>query len=174
MAEEKDLKLEEAAAPEPKGKKKLLFIIIGALVVIGIAVGITLFLIMGDAGGGSDEEAEASTETATSTKAPAQYIKLKPEFVVNFQVGPRQRFLQVFIEVMTRNGAVASGLEEHSPRIRSEIIRVISQNDFEQLRTAEGRSALQAAIADVLKQIMREEIGTDEIEQVLFTNYVMQ
>jgi flagellar FliL protein len=170
MADEQDLKLE--GTEEKKGKGKLIVIIVVALVLVAGAVGVTLFLISGDAGGGSEKADEAAP--AASVSAPAQYVKLKPEFVVSFQVGPRQRFLQLYIEVMSRDDLVVAGLEEHSPRIRSDVIRVISEQDFESLRTAEGRKALQEAIAMVIKQVLREEVGSDAVEQVLFTNYVMQ
>lgn len=176
MADEKDLKLEEGEQEGGKGKSKIILLIVGALVLVAAAVGVTLFLISGDSGGEEGEgEAEAKVaEPATPVKKPAQYVKLKPEFVINFQVGPRQRFLQVYIDIMTRDDLIVAGLEEHSPRVRSEIINVISQQEFEQLRTPEGRKALQEAIAMTVKQVMREETGSDAIEQVLFTNYVMQ
>lgn len=178
MADEKDLKLEEGEQEGGKGKSKIILLIVGALVLVAVAVGVTLFLISGDSGGEEAEgegEAEAkAAESAAPVKKPAQYVKLKPEFVINFQVGPRQRFLQVYIDIMTRDDLIVAGLEEHSPRVRSEIISVISQQEFEKLRTPEGRKALQEAIAMTVKQVMREETGSDAIEQVLFTNYVMQ
>ncbi|MGK0445846.1 MAG: flagellar FliL protein, partial [Bermanella sp.] len=109
MATEKELQLD--AVEEPKSKKKLIIIIVVAVLVIAIGVAAALFLMGGDdtAEEGTTEEAVAEEEAAP-TAGPAIYIKLKPEFIVNYQVGPRQRYLQIYMEAMTRNPAIAEAL----------------------------------------------------------------
>jgi flagellar FliL protein len=91
MANEKELQLDTVEAP--KSNKKLIIIIIIAVLVIGIGVAAALLLM-----GGYDEPAEETSEDAVAeevetapTAGPAIYIKLKPEFIVNYQVGPRHR-----------------------------------------------------------------------------------
>ena len=175
MANEKELSIDEVE--EPKGKSKLiLFIIIGVLVV-GVAVGVTLFLV---SGGESEETADAeeaapAEEVAVSANAPAIYIKMKPEFIVNYQVGPRQRYLQVYMEAMTRSPQAAEALEMHSPMIRSSVIRIMSEFEFEFLRTPEGRTQLQYTVTEEVRRIVEQESGVEGgVEQVLFTNFVMQ
>lgn len=178
MAAEQDLKLDNDAGDEGApsgGKKKLIFIIVGALLLVGIAVGATLFLM-----GGSDEEAAAEGEAPAEEvveeepEIPAQYVILKPEFVVSFQVGARQRFLQVSIEVMTRQQAVVDALNLHEPMVRNDIIRIMGEQDFNQLRTSEGRVALQKLLVKHLGSMMKRESGVEGVEAVLFTNFVMQ
>ncbi|UTW48943.1 flagellar basal body-associated FliL family protein [Bacterioplanoides sp. SCSIO 12839] len=178
MAAEQDLKLdtpEEAASGG--GKKKLILIIVGALLLVGIAVGVTWFLMSG----GDEAEADAAVEEAPAEEVveeepeiPAQYVVLKPEFVVSFQVGTRQRFLQASIEVMTRKQTIVDALTLHEPMIRNDIIRIMGEQDFNQLRTAEGRVALQQQLLKHLQMSMKREAGSSEVEAVLFTNFVMQ
>ena len=179
MANEKELQL-DAVEEEPKSKKKLIIIIVAVLLVVGIGVGVALFLMGGDdaadetADGGEAAEAEA-TEPEVPANAPAIYVKLKPEFIVNYQVGPRQRYLQVYMEAMTRNPAIADALEMHSPMIRSSIISLLSQQEFEYLRSAEGRAGVRELVTEEVRRLIEQETGiTEGLEQILFTNYVMQ
>merc|ERR1711988_865789 len=115
-------------------------IIVAVLLLIGAAVGATLFFLSGDDESEAGEEGgEAAEEVVEEPDIPAQYIILKPEFVVSFQVGTRQRFLQANIEVMTRKQTVADALSLHEPMIRSNIIRILGEQNFKALRTPEGR-----------------------------------
>ena len=177
MASEKELQLDDSEEA-PKGKSKLILIIIIAVVVIGVGVGAALFLMGGDDESAEDEGAEAAAEEAApsvDSKAPAMYIKMKPEFIVNYQVGPRQRYLQIYMEAMTRSPQVADALEMHSPMIRSNIIRIMSEQEFEFLRTPDGRTQLREIITEEVRRIVEQETGIEgAVEEVLFTNFVMQ
>lgn len=175
MANEKELQLDAEEAP--KSKKKLIIIIVAVLLVVGIGVGAALFLLGGDSAPEETEEAaaEESAEEAAPTAGPAIYIKMKPEFIVNYQVGPRQRYLQIYMEAMTRNPAIAEAIEMHSPMIRSAIINLLSQQEYEYLRTAEGRAGIREMITDEVRRLVAQETGIEEgLEHILFTNYVMQ
>jgi flagellar FliL protein len=118
---------------------------------------------------------EELVEEESVPKAPAIYIKLKPEFIINYQVGPRQRYLQVYMEAMTRDPAIADALEMHSPMMRSSIISLLSQQEFEYLRSAEGRAAVRQLVTEEVQRLVELETGiATGLEQILFTNYVMQ
>lgn len=170
MAKEQELKLDATnEAPEKSGKKKLIIIIVLALLVLGGGgAAAWFFLLSGDA----DED--AVEKVVEEPKLPAQYVKLKPEFVVSFQTGTRQRFLQVSIEVMTRHQSVVDGLALHEPMIRNDVINIISKENFEELRTADARIALQEKLRKHIADVMTREVESDDIEAVLFTNLVMQ
>jgi flagellar FliL protein len=176
MAAEQDLKLDQAT-PEAEGggKKKLIIIIVSVLLVIGIAVGATIFLMSSD---DSAEDAEGDVgevaEDVVEVAMPAQYIKMKPRFIVNYNVGTRQRFLQTSIEIMTRTQAVVDAVELHNPMLRNEIVRILSAQDFKSLRTPEGRTELKTKLQDQLIEVLKSESDVEGIEAVLFTDFVMQ
>ena len=181
MANEKELQL-DGDAEEPKSKKKLIIIIVAVVLVTAIGVGAAIFLMGGDdeeasEEGAEEEAAEEQVEAAPAVPAdaPAIYVKFKPEFIVNYQVGPRQRYLQVYMEAMTRNPAIAEALEMHSPMIRSSIINMLSEQEFEYLRTPDGRASIREMITEEVRRLVAQETGIEEgLEQVLFTNFVMQ
>jgi len=177
MAKEQDLKLEGQEGEEEQssgGKKKLIIIIAVVLVILLAGGGAAAFFLLG---GGDEESAEGEEvveEVVEEPEIPAQYIKLKPEFVISFQVGTRQRFVQASIEIMTRQQSIVDALELHEPMLRNEVINIVSRQDFAELRTAEGRVALQEALKTALTSMMEREAGSDGVEAVLFTNFVMQ
>ena len=177
MAAEQDLKLDQANAEseEGGGKKKLIIIIVGVLLVIAIAVGATIFLMTGDDAESTDaENADEVVEEVAEVVTPAQYIKMKPRFIVNYNVGTRQRFLQTSIEIMTRSQGVVDAIELHNPMLRNEIVRILSDQDFKHLRTPEGRIELKTKLHDQLVALLKRESDVEGIEAVLFTDFVMQ
>ena len=177
MAAEQDLKLDQANAEseEGGGKKKLIIIIVGVLLVVAIAVGATIFLMTGDDAESADaENAEEVVAEVAEVVIPAQYIKMKPRFIVNYNVGTRQRFLQTSIEIMTRSQGVVDAVELHNPMLRNEIVRILSEQDFKHLRTPEGRIELKTKLQDQLVAILKRESDVEGIEAVLFTDFVMQ
>jgi flagellar FliL protein len=169
MASEQDLKLDPDNAEEKSGgKKKLIIIVVSVILLIVIGVGATIFLMSDDS-----DEGEV-VEVVEEIILPAQYIKMKPRFIVNFNVGTRQRFLQTSIEIMTRSQRVIDTIELHNPMLRNTIIRILSDQDFKNLRTQEGRAALKALLKEQLVAVMKAEADVEGIEAVLFTDFVMQ
>jgi flagellar FliL protein len=169
MAAEQDLKLDPDNAEEKSGgKKKLIIIVVSVILLIVIGVGATIFLMSDDS-----DEGEV-VEVVEEIILPAQYIKMKPRFIVNFNVGTRQRFLQTSIEIMTRSQPVIDTIELHNPMLRNTIIRILSDQDFKNLRTQEGRAALKALLKEQLVAVMKAEADVEGIEAVLFTDFVMQ
>ena len=174
MAAEQDLKLDQDNTEEQGGSKKKLIIIVAAIVLlIAIAAGAAFFLISG-----GDEEAEAAdgevAEVVAEVTLPAQYIKLKPRFIVNYNVGTRQRFLQTSIEIMTRSQGVVDAVELHNPMLRNDIVRILSEQDFKNLRTPEGRSDLKNMLQEQIVAVLKAEADVEGVEAVLFTDFVMQ
>lgn len=169
MAKEESKKEEGEQQEKPKSKM-MLIIIVAVLVALLAGGGVAAFFLMsGDKGG----DAKPEEEEATAIQ-PAIYFDFKPPFIVNYQVNGRQRFVQVALSVMTRKQAVVDALQKHLPLIRNNLLMVFSAQDFETLRSPEGKEALRLAALDELQKIVTEETGEPGIEQVLFTNFVMQ
>jgi flagellar FliL protein len=174
MAVEQDLQLDPDITGEAGGsKKKRIIIVIVAASLITIVAALTIFLIFGH---GEDDEAAASelAEKVEEVIAPAQYVKMKPPFIVNYNMGTRQRFLQTSIEIMTRSQGVVDAIELHNPMLRNSIVRILSEQEFKHLRTPEGRSELRAILQTQLVAVLKAEADIEGIEAVLFTDFVMQ
>lgn len=163
------------------GSKKMIIMIVGVVLLIGISVGATFFLM-----GGLDDPApvadvkegaageEMAAEEVEELPIPAQYVPLMQEFVVNYQVGSRQRFLQVSIEIMTFKQSMVDALKLHDPLVRNEILKVLGRQEFNSLRSNEGRLLMQEELKTHLAAVLKKEAKVEGLEAVLFSNLVMQ
>lgn len=171
----------EAPAIDPataKAKRKKIMIMALLLVgLIGISVGSTLFLVKLF----SEPDAEAvpaedmaNLEPPPPPKQPAVYYPMQPVFVVNFESQGRQRFLQAELNLMLRDKDVVPALELHMPAIRNSLVMLFSGQIYEDLQTAEGKELLRQQALLSVQEVLQQEIGKPGVEQVLFTNFVMQ
>lgn len=158
------------AAPAAKKKSKLPLIIVAAVVVLGGGgAGAWFFLSKGK---GEEGEKEAAKHAEV---APAVYVGFEPPFVVNFDSGGKARFLQVAIQVMTRDPHVAEELEKHNPVIRNDVLLLLSNQDYSTLSSREGKEHLQHEALEAVRHVIETNGGEPEaVESVLFTSFVMQ
>ncbi|WP_051207508.1 flagellar basal body-associated FliL family protein [Saccharospirillum impatiens] len=114
----------------------------------------------------------ASAEDATST-GPT-YVELEPSFTINYGQGSRLRYLQASISLLVPDGGAALEVSSHSDAIRHEIIMLISAQDRETLTSTTGRSALQVDLLERIQAYLEQETGAPQVDQVLFTAFVIQ
>ena len=120
----------------------------------------------GDEEGGEDGEDD-------ETKA-AVYLPIDPAFVVNFASQGKARFLQITVEVMTRDETVPDKVKLHMPVIRNNLMLLFSTQTYDTASTLEGKESLREEALEVIQQILEEETGDPGIEAVYFTSFVMQ
>jgi len=190
----KDDKSAGAAIDESKQKKKKLFMFIGlAILLVLISVGSTFFIVSkmmgGKNSGAGDSASSESSDAAEAALKPAIYYPLKT-FTVNYDVNGRQRFLQAELTLMYRDEAVLKTLELHMPAVRNSLVMLLSRQVFDELQTADGKEKLRtealaeiqgilaketaAAAAKSEEKDAKEKPSNANVEQVLFTQFVMQ
>lgn len=177
-------KKEEAKAPaadadgKPAGKSKLkliILIVVGLLLAIGLSVGATLFFLKGDKKEEAKSEEHAKTEdVGKPVKKQAIYEVLAPAFVVNYNFKGRQRYMQVSVALMGRDKAEMDALHEHMPVLRNNLVMLFSGQDFEALSTPVGKEMLRQQTTASVQALAQKETGKMAVEQVLFTNIVLQ
>jgi flagellar FliL protein len=156
----------ETAAP--KGSKKKLMIIVAAVVAVA-GGGATWFLMKPSAA------AAEKAKHAAVIKLPALYYPMEPPFVVNFQAGGQARFLQLAVQVMTRDPHVVEELKSNDPAIRNDLLLMYGTQTIESLNNLEGKERLRAATLDAVREVIVAEGGKPEsVEAVYFTSFVMQ
>ncbi|MFY0665874.1 MAG: flagellar basal body-associated FliL family protein [Natronospirillum sp.] len=149
---------------------KILLMIMGLLLVIGLSVGLTLFLTRG----WTNQPMDAQLMGLEAVRGEAHYMALTPEFIVTYEVNSRQRFLKADIAIRTRNQQALDILTQHMPLVRNNIIQTLSERQFGDLQTDEGREDLVQSITESVQGVMESLTGQPGIESVLFTNYVIQ
>lgn len=173
MAEEQQTETEEGAEQKKSSKLKLIIIAVIALVVIGAGVGGALFFL------GGDEEV-VEEKPAEEKRAEAIYTKIrtlngKPMFVVTL-ISPdnRPHYMQLYVEAKSRDPEVVKSLEQHMPLIVSRLNNLYSSQNFRELQLTEGKQKLREESTELVQGILQDKIKKPGIEDILFTNMVMQ
>lgn len=185
MAQEDDLDLDMEGgeeAPKPKSKSKLLIIIIVVVLLLGVSATATLMLtgiLSGDEEvvaeeSKSDGKSDKKNAKAKKSKAPISYVPLDPPFVVNFSGDSDIRFLQVTLQVGTRDPSVVDLIKEHRPAIRNSLVFLFGSQDPSALNSREGKEALRGDTLAEIQKVMKSETGNAGVESVFFTSFVMQ
>ncbi|MHA6576943.1 flagellar basal body-associated protein FliL [Pseudomonas yamanorum] len=159
-----------AKPPAGKGKLKLILLIVLALfLAIGLSVGATWYFMHS-----AQSKPAATAEVNPNVKQPAIFEPMLPAFVANFNQNGRQRYLQVSITLLARNQADLDALKVHMPVIRNNLVMLFSAQGFDTLATPVGQEMLRQKVTASVQEVAQKEVGKPVIEQVLFTNFVLQ
>ena len=165
-------KSEAAAVKDPatKGKLKLIIVVVVALLLaIGLSVGATWFFMHS-----AQSKPVAAAETAPVGKQPAVFEQMAPAFVANYNQNGRQRYMQVSITMQGRNQADLEALKVHMPVIRNNLVMLFSGQDYATLASPVGQEMLRQKATASVQEVAQKELGKVVIEQLLFTNFVLQ
>ncbi|KAB0506236.1 flagellar basal body-associated protein FliL [Pseudomonas lini] len=156
--------------PATKGKIKLIIaIVVAMLLAIGLSVGATWYFMHG-----AQSKPAAAAETAVVGKQPAIFEPMAPAFVANYTQNGRQRYMQVSITLQGRNQADLEALKVHMPVIRNNLVMLFSGQDFATLASPVGQEMLRQKATASVQEVAQKELGKVVIEQLLFTNFVLQ
>jgi flagellar FliL protein len=156
----------EEGAEKPKGKKGLIIMIAAALVLGGGGFGAW------KAFSGKVDPKKAAEKVQLQ---PPRYITLDPPFVVNFEAEAMVRFLQVTVGIMTRDPATETLIKDNDPRVRNDMLMILSGQNYASLSTTDGKEALRTKCLEAARAIVRELQGDPtKIEALYFTSFVMQ
>lgn len=168
MAEEQTVIVETSAAG---GRKKWVLFGIGGLVLVVLcAIGVIAFLVPGST---PDEAGEPVA--AAEGSGPPIYQSLHPPLVVNFrdQSGDAH-YMQITMEVMSREQSVINAVREHTPAIRNALILLYGGAVYENVETRAGKEKMLADGRDEIERIVAEASGERGVEAVYFTDLVIQ
>ena len=101
------------------------------------------------------------------------YVEVPP-VVANFEYKGSMRYLQVTVNLQTRNTVSAATMKENAPLIQGEILMLLQDLDFATVRTTEGRRALIDLIEAGVRALFESASEPLELEQVVLTGFVVQ
>lgn len=178
MADE-ELQVEEGG----EKKSKLMLIIIIAVVVIGGAAGAYFFLFAGSDEPAAEQlpETEAAAAAAPATQGggaeigTALYVAMPRPFVFNVPGGGRDRLVQIKVQLLVRGSDNEELVKTHIPLIEGTLLQTFSMSNAEDLVTEAGKIELrEQAVSEVKRALEENDIGSNVVERVLFTGFVMQ
>ncbi|MBA2932953.1 flagellar basal body-associated FliL family protein [Sphingomonas sp. CGMCC 1.13654] len=190
--------MSDDAAPKPKkkGKMKLIIMVVGGLVLVGggvaggmVAAGMGL--------GGAHAGPKVDPNAPKLVLRPGQSEDPTVEFkaVGSFQPDPRlykasyytmdQPFTsnlrdtdgiaQISLGVSTFYDAkVLDNFKDNEMPIRSAVLETLADQDAFALGTPEGKTQLQAKLKDAMNKVLVQKTGYGGIDDVYFTNFIIQ
>lgn len=159
MAREKELPPEvvEEAPPKPKGKlKKIIMLLVLFLVLLG-GGGFAYLLLFDEPSPGTAAHVEKSI------------MPLEP-FLVNLADKDARRYLKVKIDLEVDNEKAVKELEKSMPRIRDQLIFLLSSKSYQDISTPEGKHQLKK---DIMARMSALPTGK-KISGAFFTEFVAQ
>lgn len=162
------------AQPKSRSSRKLLLIIVGstALILASAAVGTAWWL---TSGSHKTDSSVAAAKPVAPPAGPPLFLALDPPFVVNFDSEQAVRFLQIAVQLESRDPATIDMLKTNDPVVRNDLLLLFANQKYAQLSTREGKETLRnQALADVRKVLEGAGGHADRLEAVYFTSFVMQ
>ncbi len=154
---------------DKKGGGSNLIVIIGA-VVLGLGIGgAGVFFALS---GGDETASEEVVEEPV--RVQSIYYRLEKPFIVNFDAKGKQRYLQVDVQFKGKDQDAFDVNKTHEPVIKNDLNNLFSSQELAVLQTDEGRLKLVDDATATVQAFLEKETGSPGIEQVLFTNFVMQ
>jgi flagellar FliL protein len=163
-----------AAQPKGKGRGKLLLIIVisTAVVLLGAAGGAAWWLTTAKHPG---TPAATEAKAAPPPAGPPLFLGLDPPFVVNFDADQAVRFLQIAVQLETRDPATIELLKTNDPIVRNDLLLLFGNQKYAQLSTREGKEALRGQALEAVRKVLAAAGGHPErLEAAYFTSFVMQ
>lgn len=159
-------------AEESGGGGKMKMIVFGGiglvLVVIGVVVGPLVMNMISP----PEPDEEAVVETSSG---PPIYQTLHPPLVVNFKdAAGDSHFMQVTMEVMSREQTSVNAVRENLAVIRNALILLYSGSVYEEVTTREGKEKMLADGLAEIERVMVETTGEGGVEALYFTALVIQ
>jgi flagellar protein FliL len=106
-------------------------------------------------------------------KYAATYLALDQSFTANLADGAG--FVQVGLSIATYyDGKVITNVKQEMVPIRSAILMVLSEENVEILSTPQGKHGLQKKLTKAINMVLRDKHGFGGIDNVYFTNLVIQ
>lgn len=103
----------------------------------------------------------------------ATYFQLQTPFTSN--MSDTDAFAQISIAVSTYyDMRVISAIKAHEMAIRSQVLMMLAEQPVEALSTPEGKRGLQGRIKTIINNILKQKTGYGGVDNVYFTNFVIQ
>lgn len=103
-------------------------------------------------------------------------MPLEPSFVTNFgeSTDGRLKFIKADVAIRATSAGAATTALYHLPALRNTVVLLLSRQDESTMSTGSGREALRAEALAEMRALLEAEEGEPCIEDVLFTNFIVQ
>jgi len=124
------------------------------------------------------EKPGADPKVAEEPKGPPLYLPMDPPLVASIEDKGAIRFLQVTVELMSRDEHVVTNMKNHMPVIRNNLLMLFGGQAVPALTNRDEKEKLrQQALVEVQKIMAANPDGEEhpgKVEDLYFTSFVVQ
>ncbi|MDR0735616.1 MAG: flagellar basal body-associated FliL family protein [Zoogloeaceae bacterium] len=172
---------EAAPAPDaPKKGKKLLLIVVALAAALMLVAALVLWALLSlNKGDGGEDEDEEDVQEVASSSAPPISVALD-SFTVNLAHTPDDgdRYVQLMISLEAESPEADAAIKARMPRIRNNVVLIVSGKTAAELMTREGKEALAKEIKDGINRVVnpaaKGKKPNGPVVDVLFTSFIIQ
>jgi len=111
-------------------------------------------------------------KTGSVDDRPYQYVSI-PSVIVTFTKGSTVRYVQVEIQLQSRDETSITILKENVPLVQSVMLLEIGEFNFIELQTSAGKIAMMEELEVKIRELFKEHNDL-QLEKVVLTGFVVQ
>ncbi|MGF6442692.1 flagellar basal body-associated protein FliL [Paraburkholderia youngii] len=159
---------QQAAPASPGPMKRIILIVLIALIAAGAAgAGVWFFM-------SKRAPVAVSAEAAPAQSAVPLFFPLE-SMTVNLQSDDgQQHFLRIGLTLKLGDAGTQQALTDHMPEVRSRILLALSNKHPEELAPLEGKRALAEELRTLITEPTERGAAPIRVQDVLFTEFVVQ
>ncbi|SFU23517.1 flagellar basal body-associated protein FliL [Paraburkholderia aspalathi] len=161
---------QQAAPASPGPLKRIILIVLIAIIAAGAAgAGVWFFM--------SKRTPAPASATTAAAPAPLPVPLFFPleSMTVNLQSDDgQQHFLRIGLTLKLNDPKTQQELSDHMPEVRSRILLALSNKHPEELAPLEGKRALATELQTLIEQPTDKGAAPIHVQDVLFTEFVVQ
>lgn len=106
----------------------------------------------------------------------AIYYTIEEPFTINFmnQSEQRVRYLQIKVALMAHNQTTIDNASNNLPMLQDALRTLFAEQTYDSVDSTEARRQLQANTLRLANTILQQELGSDPLDEVYFTSFVLQ
>ena len=126
-------------------------------------------------GAGLAQEATAEVEEGEADDS-IHYVTITPTLILNIgkAQGGRFAYLKTDVAISVKGAAGAAAIQAHMPAVKNILVLGVSGQDEATINSAQGRERVRLELAEALQGWLEEEEGKSFVEEVMFTNFIIQ
>ncbi|MBF8222265.1 MULTISPECIES: flagellar basal body-associated protein FliL [Halomonadaceae] len=158
------------AAAKAGGSRKTAFLIALLVILVAAVAAVNVYLLLDQRG-----EAQASGPQEAQVQSPTPiFVRVDP-FTVNLQSNRySDRLLYVGLTLKVGDEVTQEIIQEHLPLVRSRLLLLFSEQLDEDLKAPGGRQALAQQVLTLFDEPLTRPQPTLAVEEVLFTEFIVQ
>jgi flagellar FliL protein len=169
------MKADQKVEAPAGGSKKLMIIILAAVLVLGLGGGgAAWFFLHGSADAEEHDDAPKKKKGKKAATKP-EYVAVEP-FTVNLQPGENgtDQYLQIAFTLQVAGVEEQTTVKDNMAKVRSRMLLLLSSKHAADINTPEGKIQLAKDIVTQLREPFEDRGAPQEIEDVLFTSFIIQ